>query len=83
MKNVDIDLIKKGISKFSYRPPKSEWGKYLKKTSSYDPNELIEVRTKKRLWDLETDIHHNRNAVIKIKKSRAAYLESKDYVEVL
>lgn len=83
MKHVDIPLIKKGLPKFKYTPPKSDWGKYLTDKSDYDPNELINVRTKKRLFDTETGTHYKFNEVIKLKRHRASYMECLDYVEVL
>ena len=81
MKRVDLDLIRKGIPSFKYIKPKSNWGKYLKKTPKYNPNELIEVKTLVRLWDVETDIHYPFNAVAKIRKERVSELECKGLVE--
>ena len=83
MKNVDIDMIVKGLPTFKYEPPKCEWDKYLSRDKKYDPNELVEVRTKKRIWDIETNIHHIRGSIIKLTKARASYMEALDYVEVL
>ena len=83
MKHIDIPLIKKGLSAFEYMPPKSNWGKYLRKTSNYDPDELINVRTKKRISDTENGKHYKYNDVIKLKRHRASYMECLDYVEVL
>jgi len=81
MKRVDLDLIKKGIPSFNYIKPKSNWGKYLKKTPKYNPNELIKVRTLKRLWDLETNIHYKYNEVTDMKKIRVSELECQGIVE--
>lgn len=81
MHNLDINMLKKGLPKFEYTPPKSNWGKYLKKTSNYNKNELIEVRTLKRLWDLDEDKHYSFNKIIKMKKWRVSELESKGIVE--
>ena len=83
MSNVDIDMIKKGIPKFKYTPPKSNWGKYLKTTGSYDKNEKVKVRLLKRFWDLEEDIHYSYTAVADMKKCRVSELESKGIVERL
>lgn len=83
MKNVDIDMIVKGLPKFEYTPPKSEWDKYLSKNNTYNPDKLVKVRTKRRLWDLETNIHHARNVIIEVRQARASELEAKDIVEVL
>lgn len=83
MKNVDIDLIKKGLPKFTYKPPKSNWDKYLDNDSDYNPKELISVRTRKKLWDIETNIHYQPNKEIKLSRERASYMEALGYVEVL
>ena len=81
MNRVDLELIRNGIPPFEYKPPKSNWGKYLKKTSKYNPNELIKVRTLKRLWILETDTHYKTNDIIDLKKSKVSELECKGVVE--
>lgn len=83
MNNVDIDMIVKNNMKFTYTPPKSNWNKYLSKESNYSPNELVEVKTNKRIYDTETGEHYNRNGIIKIRKERASYMEALGYVEVL
>ena len=83
MNNVDIDMIVKGLPKFKYEPPKCEWDKYLSREKTYNPNEMVEVRTLRRWWDLENDIHYPRNHKVKVRKSRASELEAKEIVEVL
>lgn len=83
MKNIDIDLIKKGLPKFTYKPPKSNWNKYLDNECDYNPKELIWVRTKKRIWDTETNIHYPANKNIKLSRERASYMEALGYVEVI
>lgn len=82
MTNVDIDMIVKGLPEFTYKPPKCEWDKYLSKEKTYNPNEMIEVRTLKRFWDLETNNHYLRNKNIKVSKQRASELECLGIVEV-
>ena len=83
MKNVDLDMIVSKMPDFAYKPPKSEWNKYLNRNKTYNPNKLVKARTKRRFWDLETGLHHQRNAIIKIRQARASELEAKDIVEVL
>lgn len=83
MKNVDIDMIVKEFSKFTYTPPKENWNKYLSKEKTYNPNELIEVRTLRKWWDLETNNHYPRNHKVKVSRARASELECLDIVEVL
>lgn len=82
MTNVDIDMIVKGLPEFTYKPPKCEWDKYLSKEKTYNPNEMIEVRTLKRFWDLETNNHYLRNKNIKVSRKRASELECLGIVEV-
>ena len=83
MKNVDIDMIVKGLETFKYEPLKCEWDKYLSREKTYNPDEMIEVRTLKRFWDLETDNHYLRHHIIKVRRERASELECKGIVEVL
>ena len=83
MKNVDIDMIVKNNMKFTYTPPKSNWDKYLSRETSYNPNELVEVRTLRKWWDLETNNHYPKNHIVKVRKARASELECLDIVEVL
>lgn len=83
MSNIDINMIKKGLPKFTYTPPKSNWDKYLKGDSDYNPEELIEVRTLKRIWDLEENLHYKAMKTIELKKRRASYFEAQGWVEIL
>lgn len=83
MKDVDLDLIIKNNLKFDYKTPKETWNKYLSKESTYNPKDLIEVKTKKRFWDLETNIHYGIYKTFKTTKVRASELECKGIVEVL
>lgn len=83
MSNVDVEMIKKGLPKFTYKPPKSTWDKYLSKESDYNPNDLITIRTKRRLYDVEKNEHYKYNEITQMTKARASYMEALDYVEVL
>ena len=83
LSNVDIDLIVKNDMKFNYTPPKEGWSKYLSNKGTYNLNDIIEVRTKKRLWLIEENKHYLRNQIIKVKKFKASELEAKDYAEVI
>lgn len=82
MSNVEevIDKVIKGIPEFKYKPPKSNWGKYLDNNSTYDPKEMLQVECLKRLWDLETDKHYARGDKPFMTRERASYLEAKDIV---
>lgn len=83
MKGVDLDLITKNVPKFEYKPPKSEWYKYLSKDSNYNSQELIEVKAKKNVFDIEQNKHYKRNDIFKLTRERASYMEALDYVEVI
>lgn len=83
MKNVDLDLIKKGIPPFEYKPPKSNWNKYLSKEGTYNPEEEIEVRVKRRFYGIEEEKHFEFSNIKTyfLKKRRVSELECKDLVE--
>lgn len=83
MSNVNIQEIAKKPLKVAYKPPKSNWNKYLDNNTTYNPNELIKVRTKKAIWLIEEDKHVIRGQEIELKRYRASELECKDYVEIL
>ena len=80
MSNVDLDLIKKKDFKFTYKPPKSNWDKYLDNNSNYDPNEKIEVKGLRSVYLVDENIHLKRNETAITTRARASYLESKDLV---
>lgn len=79
MKNVDIDMIKKGLPKFTYNPPKSTWDKYLSKNGKYKPNDKVWVIALRRYLDIELG-WLERNKPYKMTKQRASYLEAKGLV---
>ena len=83
MQNIPLEQIKQKSLKTAYKPPLSNWSKYLGKTSNYDPKEKIKARTKRGFYLLEEDIHTFRGQIIEISKERVSYLESKDLVERL
>lgn len=76
MNNVDINMIKNGLPEFEYKPPKSNWGKYLDNNTAYDPNELIEVKAKIKYTDIELERKTKIGEVFKTSKARASYLEA-------
>ena len=81
MTNVDIDKIKKGLPKFEYTPPKSNWKKYLSGDRDYDPNSLIEVEIKRTYTDVVLKRKLKRDAIEKMTRVRASYLEAKGLVQ--
>ena len=83
MQNIPLDQIKQKSLKVAYKPPKSNWDKYLSKTSNYDPKEIIKAKTKRGFYLMEENKHVIRNQEIDLTKERVSYLESKDLVERL
>lgn len=82
MLNVDIDRIVKGLPKFTYTPPKSNWDKYLDNNSTYNPNDLVEVTVlKRKYFDIELKKWFKYGDNPLMTKKRKAYLEAKGFVE--
>ena len=81
MNNVDLDMIKEKSLKFDYKPPKSNWGKYLSRKKTYNPNEIVEAKVIKGYTDTELNKKLTRGDTIKIPKHRASYLEARELVE--
>lgn len=80
MSNVDIDQIIKKPLKVSYKPPKSTWDKYLDNNCSYNPKELVKVRTKRAIYLVEEKIHTIKGQEIELTRARASELECKDLI---
>ena len=83
MTNINIKDIKKNYEKFKYIPPKSEWNKYLDNDKNYNPNELVEAKTLKKIYLVDENKHCIRHEIIKLSKKRASVLECKGLVERL
>ena len=85
MKNVDIEMIKNGLPKFTYKAPKSNWDKYLDNESDYNPKEIVEVELKKNWWDLENNKHYKLSSTnkVKVRREKVSYLESLGIVKIL
>lgn len=81
MKNIPIDEILKGKEKFDYKPPKDHWEKYLSKEGTYNPDEIIKVKSLCRLYLIEENLHLVPKQEIEITKERASYLECLNYIE--
>lgn len=75
MKNLDIDMIKKGLPDFTYTPPKSEWDRYLDNNTKYNPNKKVEVRAKISYTDTYLNRKVQINEEFKIPIWRAKMLE--------
>ena len=81
MTNVDIDEILKGKKPFKYTPPKSNWSKYLDNNSTYNPNNIIDVKVIRRYTDVELGKKLLRGDIKPMSKLRASILEAKGLVE--
>ena len=82
MSNIDINKIVNSKFDFKYKPPKSDWKKYLDGYREYNPNELVEVEVlKRKLILVEEGITVNKYDKVKITQLRRAYLEAKGYVK--
>lgn len=79
--NLNIEEILKGKKPFKYTPPKSNWGKYLDNNREYNPNELVNVKVRKRYTDVELGEKLNRGDVRNMTILRASILEAKGLVE--
>ena len=83
MKNIPLDQILEKTPKMAYKPPKSEWDKYLDNKCDYDPHDIIEVRTKRGFYLIDENIHTIRGQIVKITKERASELECKGLIDIL
>lgn len=81
MNNIPLPQILEKSLKVAYKPPKSNWNKYLDNNSTYNCNDLTEVRFKRGLWLIEENERVNKGQIKKLKKYRASELECKGYVE--
>ena len=79
MNNVNIKNITKKYKKFTYTPPKDNWGKYLNDESTYNPEDKVEVRVLRKYNDIILG-QLIRSSIVKMTKARASYLEAKDLV---
>lgn len=83
MKNVPIQDIATKRLKFSYKPPKNDWGRYLDNKSTYNPEEKIKVRAKRNVFLVEENIHTIRGKELDITRQRASELECKNLIEII
>lgn len=51
--NFDVHRLYETIPSFTYKPPKSNWNKYLNNKTSYDPNKKIKVKPIRDYFDIE------------------------------
>lgn len=76
MNNVDINRVKQSF-KFKYKPPKSNWNKYLDNDSDYNGKDKAKIIAKRSFYMIDENIHARRNKEYITTKERASYLESK------
>ena len=82
MLNVDIDKIVNSKFDFKYKPPKSNWSKYLDNNSTYNPKELVEVEVvKRKLTLVEENKVCLKGETTKVTRERASYLEALGYIK--
>lgn len=72
------DLLKE--YKFTYKPPKDTWEKYLPTKKTYNPNEIVKVKVLRRYKDIVLNKSLRKDDEENMTISRAAYLESKGLV---
>ena len=82
MNNVDINRLKQSF-KFKYKPPKSNWNKYLDNDSDYNGKDKAKIIAKRNFYMIDENIHAQRNKEYKTAKERASYLESKGLCDYL
>ena len=81
MKDIPVKEIYEGLPEFTYEPPKSDWDKYLKGKSNYEPNKQVKVYANKTFDDVEDGRHHNIEETFYTSLWRANYLHDVGVVE--
>lgn len=82
MNNVDINRFKQSFE-FKYKPPKSNWNKYLDNDSDYNGKDKAKIIAKRSFYMIDENIHARRNKEYITTKERASYLESKGLCDYL
>jgi len=81
--NVDVDEIYKGKKGFTWKAPKDEWGKYLKKESSYNPLKKVDVKARKTYYDLEFGEYIEKDKEFVVTEKRKNYLTDRELVDTI
>ena len=68
---------------FTYKPPKSNWNKYLPKKTKYDPNKIVWVKARSDYDDVVLNRHILYGEEFQVTISRAIYLEGLKLVDIL
>lgn len=80
LQDFDFDKLLQKLE-FNYKPPKSNWEKYLDNNTTYNPNEIVEVECRKNIYFVKENKHKKRGEKIKITRDRACYLKNLGYVK--
>ena len=70
MSDIPVDEIYSGLPSFKYKPPKSDWDKYLDNKSEYNPDEECEVVPNCRFWDVQDLCWREKGKKFKCSKKR-------------
>lgn len=80
MSNIDLHMLNEKRLKTAYKPPKSDWDKYLDNNSNYDPDQKADAKVLRRYTDIEIG-QVERNKIYSMRKARISELECKGLVE--
>ena len=83
MQDIDVNKIYKGLGKFKYEEPKSDWGKYLKDESDYDPNRMVKVRARSTYDDVALGRRVIKGEEFEVTEKRKNYLTDRDLVDII
>lgn len=84
MQNIPIDRIIKNDIKVSYKPPKSEWNRYLDNNGKYNPKEKVYVKAIKDYYDMEYKEDKNMfSEPYLVEHKRAIYLSELGLVKIV
>lgn len=77
MSNVPIKEIYEGLPEFKYKPPKSNWNKYLNNKTDYDPDKIRRIKPIRTYYDLKLlkNIHKG-DEPFEVPQKRANFLVS-------
>ena len=80
MNDIPVEEIYKGLPKFEYTPPKSDWDKYLDNNGDYDPNKKCTVTPVCKFLDIETGIVRERGKPFDCTEKRKNRLTDLGYI---
>lgn len=80
MSDIPVEDIYKGLKGFEYKPPKSEWGKYLDNDSDYDAEKIVEVTPKRNFIDIVADKQRQKGKSFKCNEKRKNVLTDLDLI---